>query len=74
VDVESLFWYIRLQGIEKDLESIEWELTAILEYGETLCRDKSIFDKEKGTIREEIDSMETAFRNSRKNVEERKLR
>ena len=54
--------------------SIEWELTAILEYGETLCKDKSIFDNEKETIRDEMNIMDTAFRNSRKNVEERKLR
>lgn len=56
------------------MESIEWELAAILEHGETLCKDKSIFDKEKDTIREEMNDMQTAFRNSQKNVEDRKLR
>ena len=62
------------QGIEKDLESMGWEVAAILEYGETLCKDKSIFDKEKETIRHDMNAMQTAFTNSQTNVEERKLR
>ncbi|XP_028414134.1 dystrophin-like isoform X2 [Dendronephthya gigantea] len=61
-----------LKGIEKELGSIEWELTAILEHGETLCKDKSIFEEEKVTIRDEMKIMETAFRNSQKSVEDRK--
>ena len=51
-----------------------WEVTAILEYGEALCKDKSIFDKEKETIRHEMNVVQTAFTNSQTNVEERKLR
>ena len=63
-----------MQVIEKDLESIQWELTTILEYGETLCKDKSIVDNEKEKIGEEMNIMETSFRKSQKNVEDRKLR
>ena len=71
-DVQSQKDVVR--AIEKDLGVIEWELRAILEYGETLCKDKAIFEKEKEDIRAEMDLMETAFKNSQKNVEDRKLR
>ena len=47
-------------------------MATILEYGETLCKDKGIFDEEKQVIRSEMKSMESSLSNSRNNIEKRK--
>lgn len=56
------------------MDSLDWEVATVLEYGETLCKDKSIFDKEKEVILTEMKSMGTALNSIGKNVEERKRR
>ncbi|XP_046848609.1 utrophin-like isoform X4 [Xenia sp. Carnegie-2017] len=63
-----------VKAIETDLESMEWELNTVSEFGESLCEDVSILDAKKETVREEMTTMKNAFDNCQKNVVDRKSR